>query len=637
MTTWNIDTPKTEYYDHTSKDLQTFVNEITAAKVKSIDTETTGLCIWKDIPLYWSVAFGNRRATLHASALPFFTDAFNDPTTRWVLARAKYDAHILANVGIELKGDLADVQVMHSLLFCERSHRLKDICQHLFGWRWLDFQDTFGKIGKLQTAEQLIRKAEAHDMAMLTEYAANDAWGTLASYWELKRQLEESPTHSLFRDIPPYIHTLWDLYEKVEMPYTKVLWFTERNGIQINKAYLDSIAPTAVTEIQETERAIYKLAGRAFNPRSPAQLHKYFFEEKGYKAVKFNKVGKSGVRNKSVDATVLEEWAGHDPMAALILKHREYSKLHGTYILGLAAEADHYDRIHTTLNQDIARTGRLTSVEPNLQNIPKPENDKWGLRGAFVARPGHKLIVADYKQLEMRLLACASLDQGMISVILKGWDIHMGNASMIFGKPYEDIVAAKKKPHDQLTDYDKACLDDRSASKTIGFGIIYGMGAKKLGISLHCTKDEAQRKIDQFLDTYKAVDAFKTESVKEALDTGYAFTIMGRRRDLPEIASHRNDERSAGERKARNTPIQGSAADVVKMAQINLYKANLHGRYNCFPCLQVHDELIHECPNETVPEAMEEIKEWMEHPFVIDLAVPLEVDIKAGDSWNEAK
>jgi DNA polymerase-1 len=637
MTTWNIDTPKTEYYDHTSRDLQNFVNEVTAAKLKSIDTETTGLCIWKDIPLYWSLAFGERRATLHASALPYFTDAFNDPTTRWVLARAKYDAHILANVGIELKGQLADVQVMHSLLFCERSHRLKDICQHLFGWRWMDFQDTFGKIGKLQTAEQLIRKAEAHDMSMLAEYAANDAWGTLACYHELKSQLEQAPTHSLFRDIAPYIRTLWDLYEKVEMPYTKVLWFTERNGIQINKAYLDSISPTAVAEIQATEREIYKLAGRAFNPRSPAQLHQYFFEEKKYTAVKFNKVGKTGVRNKSVDSSVLEVWASHDPMAALLLKHREYTKLHGTYIVGLAEHADQFDRIHTTLNQDIARTGRLSSADPNLQNVPGAENDKWKLRGAFVARPGHKLIVADYKQLEMRLLACASLDPDMISVIERGWDIHMGSAAMIFGKPYEDIVAAKKRPHAQLTDYDKECLADRAAAKTIGFGLIYGMGTKKLANSLHCTVKEAQSKIDQFLATYKAVDAFKDEAIKEAMATGYAFTIMGRRRDLPEIASHRNDERSSGERKARNTPIQGSAADVVKMAQINLYKANLHGRYNCIPVLQVHDEIIHECPDEAVPEAMAEIQDWMEHPFVIDLAVALEVDIKAGNSWYEAK
>jgi DNA polymerase-1 len=328
------------------------------------------------------------------------------------------------------------------------------------------------------------------------------------------------------------------------------------------------------------------------------------------------------------------------------VEHRKLAKLHGTYILGLSKMTDPYGRVHTTFNQDVARTGRLSSKEPNLQNIPKADNDKWKIRGAFIASPGNKLIVGDYEQLEMRLLACASLDEGMIDVICRGWDIHMGNASLIFGIPYEEIkeakrihkeVEAKQLDESYLTERIMECVRRRDESKTTGFAVIYGLGIKAMARRLGITEAKAADIMKRFNKAMPAAEAFKHEAIEETEKTGYAFTIMGRRRNVPQILSDRRDERAQGERIAVNTPIQGSAADVVKMAQINLDKAGLDVRYNCHSLLQVHDEIAHECPAEVAEEAMAEIKEWMEYPFSQDLAVPLGVDIAIGNSWLEAK
>lgn len=641
MSQWNIESPTTEYYDHETPGLDAVIREVIDTKEVAIDTETTGLVVWKDVPLYWSLAWGGRRMTLNVSALHKFKEAFADPNKRWIFANAKYDAHILANVGVNIAGKLIDTCVMHALLYEERPHGLKDMNLHLFGWVWQDFQDTFGKINKTNTPSMIIGRAQAENFPLLCEYAANDSWGTLQVYNELRRQLQAAQTHSLFRDHPLNIQYLWDLFDKIEVPYTKVLWHTERNGVLVNQEYLHSIAPTAIAEIEDLERSICKEAGRVINPGSTPQLAEYFFGQLQLKPLKMTKGGKSGVRKPSVDEGFLEHYAEADvPMAKMVLRHRQLKKLHGTYITGIQEKMDPHGRIHTRFNQDVARTGRLSSSDPNMQNIPKPENDKWKLRGAFVAAPGHKLIVADYEQLEMRLLACASLEPGMIEVIKKGWDIHMGNASMIFGMPYDEIKAAKKMKEQNpagLTDRMKECLAARAAAKDIGFGLIYGMGPDKLANSLGVTRPEAEAKIKQFKEAYPAAHAFTIEAVRETEETGYSFTILGRRRNVPEIASSRRDERMRGERIAVNTQIQGSAADVVKLAQILLFKSGIDYRFGARANLQVHDEIMHECPTETADAAELEIKDWMEHPFPFDLAVPLNVSISKADNWMQAK
>lgn len=655
MTTWNIDSPTTEYFDHNSPGLNDLLMTLEQVPELAIDTETTGLNKWKDVPLYWSLAWGQRRMTLNTSVLQIASQRgplFKDPTRRWIFANAKFDAHMLANVGIGIAGSLVDIQVQHALLYDDRRHGLKDINAHLFGWKWADFQDTFGKIGKKQSAKEMIEKAERENFQLLVEYAANDAWGTWCSYLELQQQLKDAYTHSLFRDVDPFIHTLYDLFEKIEVPYTKVLWKNERNGCLIDEQYLADIEPIAKKEIEDLERRICKEAGRVINPNSTAQLRDYFFNVRGFKIIKRTKGGKTGVTQPSLDSSTLEKFAERDPVAALVMEYRKLSKLYGTYITGIGGLLDPNGRVHTRYNQDVTRTGRLSSADPNLQNIPNVEKDKWKLRGAFIAGKGNRILTADYQQLEMRLLAAASMEPGMIDVINKGWDIHMGNAAMIFGLPYEDVMEAKKVdkmvdqkelPPEALTEYHRECLAARAAAKTIGFGLVYGMGPEKLANTLKISKAEAIRKTSAFMDAYPAVEKFKEEAVEETYATGYSFTILGRRRNVPQIHSNRYGERMQGERIAVNTPIQGSAADVVKMAQIRLDNAELDVRFDCHSIMQVHDELTHECPAEAEIEAMAEIKGWMEHPFIHEIGenvgtcIPLGVDIASGNTWLEAK
>jgi DNA polymerase-1 len=670
MTGWNIDVPVTEYYGpsqaaiianralaaarpfDTMSSRQTdmftaLMNELRETKHIAIDTETTGLTVWKDRPLYFSIAWGGRRATLHACMLHWFQELLKDPYKYWILCNAKYDAHILANtqkyspwIDATIRGKLVDTSVMHALLYEERPHGLKYMCQHIGGWTWGDFEDQFGKIGKTQSAEELIQKAEVHDFDRLVEYAGNDAWGTLLVYNQLKYQLENAPTHSLFRNKPPYIETLWDLFSKVEVPYTKCLWKMERYGIRVNRERLELAKPEAENHIAALGGRIAKLRGRPFNVNSTQLLKEWLIDERKLAPTKFTKGGKTGTRTASVDASFLQTYADKgDEACKLILEHREYKKLLGTYINGLHELLDPDDRIHTRFNQDVARTGRLSSAGPNLQNIPRPENDHWALRKAFIPAPGYTLLCFDYSQLEMRLLAAASLEQSMIDMIHSGKDIHMGNAEIVFGLAYDDIVAAKKAKEagQELTAHQKSCLLARNAAKTIGFGLVYGMGAAKLAGTLGITVEEAEAKIEQFLRVYPAIKRFTEEAVNEARTTGYAFTVLGRRRNIPEILSDRRKERSAGERKAMNTPIQGSAADVVKMAQIMYDQCGFEEHYGCRMLLQVHDELIFECPTEHVDVMLSEIPELMRHPFTEDLAVFLDVDGGPGASWGEAK
>ncbi len=647
MTGWNIDLPGTQYYGIPvdADRLQALINEVAAQPFVAIDTETTGLVVWKDLPLYWSLAWPGKRATLHAGLLHHFKDVFSNPNITWVLANAKYDAHILANVGVRLAGRLVDIQVMHALLHEDKPHNLKFIANHILGWTWAGFEDQFGKIGKKQSAEDVIRRAERENFSLLVEYASNDAWGTFGAFEKLRQHLEAAPTYSLFNTAPPFIQTLWDLFWKVEVPYTKTLWRMERHGIKVDRSRLESARPEAERELERIERAAYKLRGKSINLKSTPQLREWLINERKLNPVKWTKGGKSGVREPSVDERFLKAHA-EDDAVQLVMQHRDYSKLYGTYIMGLHELLDPRDRIHTRYNQDIARTGRLSSANPNLQNIPRPENDKWNLRSAFVPEPGNTIIAVDYEQLEMRLLAAAAMEPKMIQIFADGKDIHTGNVEMVFGLPYEDVVNAKKVdkqvktgelPPEAMTDYIKLCVRRRNEIKSVGFGINYGMGAGKLSKQIGVSLEEAQELITRYMTTYPAVKQFFQEAVQETLTTGYAFTVLGRRRNVPEIASYRKDERAQGERIATNTQIQGSAADVCKMAQIHLDSIRLEERYGCKQLMQVHDELVFECPTENVQHVLPEIQDIMEHPFSRDLAVHLAVDSGYGDSWGAAK
>jgi DNA polymerase-1 len=524
MPNWNIDTPDPEYVqglgpppppNTRTPEVGSLIRELKDQQYISLDTETTGLSNYKDYPLYWSIAWGNRRIALHASTLPQFKEIFNDPLKRWIFANAKFDMHMLANYGTPLAGEAHCVQVMDSLIREEEPHDLKYMANIHLGHRWKSFQDTFGKISvkKGVSAEDVIRKAEATDMGQLIEYASMDAWGTWELYWIFKKQLEAEPVYSLYCNTPPYLRTLFDIFIKVEMPYTRVLWEMERKGVLIDMEKVNALSPKLLSDEEELSRQIVKESIKQLkdalrnltseqlaelpertvqllnglvrlNPKSTDQLRHYFFdqpEEGGLGLVPINKTkgGKKGIRVASVDQDTLEKLAEVNDVAQLILDFRSIDKLHSTYVSNMQYYADAQGRIHTTFHQDIARTGRLTSRDPNLQNIPNPENDKWLIRSVFIAPKDYTLLVFDYKQLEMRLLACAANDVAMQSVFLRNWDIHMGNVSLMWGIPYDDIVDAKKMdkmikdgkaPKSALTEYMAQCLAYRRQVKEIGFG-----------------------------------------------------------------------------------------------------------------------------------------------------------------------
>jgi len=650
---WNIEMPDAVWLsgDSPAHEIQEFVNEVADCKEVAIDTETTGLNISKDTVLYWSVAWyrpngSTVRACLRADLLYRFEDIFHEKDRNWIFCNAKFDAHMCKNTGIDIDGEYHDISVMHSLLYEEMPHGLKEMTAQLQGWKWRGFTDTFGKVDRKDPKwiQNALITAEKENLALLTEYASNDAFGTLENYRTLKAQLQEAGTWSLY---PELYGNLWDLFKKVEVPFTKVLWKCERAGMRVDLGYLSAIEGPVKMEIEKLERELVRMRGKPVNPNSTMQLRQWFFEELGIKPTKFTKGGAKGVKEPSLDFDALTALADDGVTAAIaLLRYRDLTKLYGTYVIGLQDKVDQYSRVHTRFNQDVARTGRLSSSDPNLQNIPSPDNDKFKIRKAFTCEPGNCLIVADYEQLEMRLLAAAAMEQDMIDIFLKGWDIHMGNASLVFGLPYEDIANAKKTdkkvkegllPESEMTEYVHKCLYARQAAKTIGFGLNYGMGAKRLAATLGRTVEEAEALIDQYMSRYPTVKQFFKDSTNTALEYGYAFTILGRRRFLPGIKSNRMVDRSRAERQASNLPIQGTAADVAKMAMIRCDEANLHDRFGWHMISQVHDELIFEGPEETVDDVIPIVRECMMHPLPTDLAVPLTISIGKGHTWVDAK
>lgn len=656
----NLDLPPAEHYTHDGslnslRINENLINELLAQKEIAIDTETTGLVRWKDIPLFWSLAWGNRRVCMPANTLSMLDKAglFTNPERHWILANAKYDAHILANVGVNLQGKLVDTQVLHSLLYQDCDHDLKFMAGDVLGWKWRDFKETFRPknygLSNDASYQDVMLHAYQNDTFKLTEYASNDAYGTLKIYHKLREEAEREATFSLYPDI---YGTMWDLFWKIEVPFTRVLYKCERRGVLIDTEYLATLAAPIRQRIDAILRELVREVGHMINPKSTDQLKEYFFGKLKLAPIKFTKGGKKGIKSPSVDEDFLDFYAHKVPAAKLLLEHRLYVKILDTYVEGMLKRLDPFSRLHCDLKQDVTRTGRLSARDPNMQNWPNADNDEFKLRGSVIAPPGMKMLVADYDMLEMKLLGAASGEQGMIEAFKAGKDIHMSNASLMYDVAYEDLVLAKKMDKkvksgaaspEELTHYLHQCLNYRNDAKTIGFGLNYGMKAKKLASRLGCSEEDAQLKMDKYLDRLPAVRQFFQDAVDRARQTGYSFTVLGRRRYLPQIISSDNFSRYQAERQACNTEIQGSAAEVAKMAMIACDEARLEERYECFMNLQIHDELTFECNEQAIGDleneygAMAEVKEWMEHPFPTDLLVPLTASIGAGKSWLEAK
>ena len=404
------------------------------------------------------------------------------------------------------------------------------------------------------------------------------------------------------------------LYQDLELPTAGVLARCEEAGFLVDKKGIADFGNTLLLQMQSEEEEIYRLAGKKLNLNSPKQLGTLLFEELKLTAPGIRKT-KSGY---STNAETLEKLRGTDPIISLILDYRQLSKLRSTYTEGLLKVADEKGRVHTTFTQTVTATGRLSSVEPNLQNIPVRTELGRELRRFFVAPQGKKLIDADYSQIELRLLACISGDQNMINAFQNGVDIHTVTASQVFGVPPEAVTPEMRK-----------------SAKAVNFGIVYGISAFSLSEDLGVTRAEANDYIKSYFRTYPGIERYLSETVERAKREGYVTTLSGRRRSIPELTSGKGMLKKFGERVAMNSPIQGTAADIIKKAMIRVDRALQKAALDARLILQVHDELIVECSEKDVSAAAEILRREMEG--VMQLAVPLTVELNIGDSWYECK
>ena len=407
---------------------------------------------------------------------------------------------------------------------------------------------------------------------------------------------------------------LLPLYQEIEFPLVQVLAAMEQAGIYLNRESLARQTREAGSIIADLEQEIYDLAGRQFNIASPKQLGVILFEELGLPVIKKTKTG------YSTNVEVLNELYNLHPIIEKILAYRQWTKLKSTYMDGIAPLIDREDgRVHTSFNQTATATGRLSSSDPNLQNIPVRRQEGRHIREMFEPGQGYDLLVsADYSQIELRVLADMSQDENFLGAFRHNEDVHARTAAEVFGVAVEDVDS-----------------ELRRKAKAVNFGIIYGMSDFGLAQDLHISRKEAKEYINKYFAKCQGVKAFIDKVVTEAHDNGYVVTKFGRRRDLPEIRSTNFQRRSLAERMAMNTPIQGTAADIIKLAMIRTYKALQEAGLKSRMLLQVHDELVLEVPQEELPQVKDLLKKSMEQ--AAELQVPLTIDINAGKNWAEAK
>jgi DNA polymerase-1 len=445
----------------------------------------------------------------------------------------------------------------------------------------------------------IVPKGAAFDAVPLeiaARYSAEDADLTLRLKAWLEPRLQKADSLDLFRNL--------------EMPLLPILAEMEGAGIGIEKKVLKDYGVELSDKLKTIEGETWKIVGHEFNLASTKQLREVLFTERKLSPGKKTKTG------YSTDVAVLEELAREDPVPALILRHRTLAKLKSTYVDTLAEQADRNNRLHTNFVQTGTATGRLSSREPNLQNIPIRDEEGRRIREAFVADTGRLLISADYSQIELVVLAHLSRDEGLCSAFREGKDVHARTAALIFGIAESDVGPGQRR-----------------IAKTINFGVMYGMSAFRLSNELGISRTEAASFIAAYFKTYAGVRQYIDELIKKTEETGYASTILGRRRYIPGINSRNKTEKAAAERVAVNTPIQGSAADIVKTAMLNLDKALIAEKSPARLLLQVHDELILDCPRGDAKAAAELVRREMENAVV--LRIPLRVSVEKGKRWGD--
>ncbi len=506
----------------------------------------------------------------------------------------KYDMKVLANYDIKLNGIEHDTMLESYVLDSTASrHDMDTLAMKHLGHKTIHFEDIAGK-GKKQLKFNEIALEQA------SEYASEDADITLRLHETLWPALQKH-------------EKLMSIYSKIEIPLLSVLARIERNGVRIDAEMLKRQSTELAQGIMDLEKQAYAAADQTFNLGSPAQLQEILFNKLGLPVIKKTPKGQP-----STAEGVLQELAADYDLPRLILEYRSMSKLRSTYTEKLPLMINPLTgRVHTSYHQAVAATGRLSSSDPNLQNIPVRTIEGRRIRQAFIPDEGFRMVSADYSQVELRIMAHLSADEGLLKAFSEGADIHKTTASEVFETPL-----------------DKVTTDQRRAAKAINFGLIYGMSAFGLARQLNVERSDAQEYIDLYFDRYPGVKTYMDETRKLAHEQGYVETVLGRRLYLPEINSGNSMRRQYAERTAINAPMQGTAADLIKLAMLEVDKWIEDEAHDVRMIMQVHDELIFEIPNAQVEEASERIRALM--TGVAELSVPLLVDVGTGSNWDEA-
>ncbi len=598
-------TPHEYLLADTSERLNQLYKQLDKVEIISFDTETTGIDPTQAELVGMSFSFEKHKAyyvPIHENQnkaqeqIESFRKYLEDPKKKFIGQNIKFDILMMKQYGIEIPKVHFDTMIAHYLLEPDLRHKLDILSENYLNYKMVPIEDL---IGKKSSGQISMRDVE---LEKIKEYAAEDADVVFQLSPVLKKEIKEFNVESVLEDI--------------ELPLIHVLASMEHEGVKIDADFLRDYSKVLSKGIDETEKMIYKLAGVQFNISSPRQVGEVLFDRMKIPY----KWKKTSTNQYSTDEEKLTELADENEIVNIILKHRKLSKLKSTYVDALPLMINpKTGRVHSSFNQARAATGRLASENPNLQNIPIKDEEGREIRKSFVPRDSnHILVSADYSQIELRLIADISQENSMMEAFIQNQDIHRATAAKIYNVPYDSVSS-----------------DQRRNAKTVNFSILYGAGSTNISRQLGISRSEAKELIDQYFNTYKGLKNYMQSVVSNAVEHGYVTTLLGRKRVLRDINSKNALAKSNAERVAINTPIQGTAADLIKMAMINIHKKFKSEKIQSKMILQVHDELVFDVLKSELKEVKEIIEFEMKNA-IPSLKVPLEVGIGEGQNWLEA-
>lgn len=602
--------PQIDYEIVTSEQqLLGWVERLKQAEYFAFDTETTSLnymqaeivgvsfAIVAGAAAYVPVAHdypGAPPQLARDRVLDALKDLLEDPKVNKIGQNLKYDRHVLANYGINLNGIEHDTMLQSYVWDSTATrHDMDSLAKHYLNCTTVHFEDIAGKGAKQLTFNQI-------EIAPAAHYAAEDADITLQLHQRLWPQLQTESE-------------LARLYQEIEVPLIPILGDMERTGVMIDSERLRNFSKELTKRLVETEQRAYAQAGGVFNLGSPKQIQEILYQRLELPILKKTPKGQP-----STAEDVLQDLAHDYPLPAIILEYRGLAKLKSTYVDKLPEMVNiETGRVHSSFHQAVASTGRLSSSDPNLQNIPVRTEDGRKIRQAFVAPPGRRILAADYSQIELRIMAHLSKDDGLLAAFAAGADVHRATAAEVFATPLGQVSS-----------------EQRRSAKAINFGLIYGMSAFGLARQLNIGRAEAQQYVNLYFERYPGVKRYMDETRAIAHQRGYVETIFGRRLYLPEINSRNAQRRAYAERTAINAPMQGSAADIIKRAMLSVSQWLNQADRGAHLVMQVHDELVFEVKTELITTVKQEVIRCMTK--AADLNVPLVVDAHDGNNWDEA-